>query len=1542
MKKHFFFFLFLISSFLAAAQTYNYIGVEDGLSNRRVYAIQKGPKGYMWFLTHDGIDRYNGKEFKHYKLMDGEDEINSMMNLNWLYSDSQGRLWEIGKQGRVFCYESKHDRFQLVYKLPKSETEGLHTPVSYGFIDDNNIIWLCNQRNIYLYNSLTKATVVIKNEINESITDIEQIDETHYFIGTDVGVHYAELRNNVLALSPCEKLDTLRLQINELFFHKGSRKIFIGTFQRGIYVYDLNLHKAFHIKSGLIDVSINRICTFGEKDILIATDGAGVYKMDVDTYRSEPYIVADFNRYNAMNGNTIYDIYVDNEQRIWMANYPIGITVRNNRYSDYKWIKHSIGNKQSLINDQVNAVMEDEEGDLWYATNNGISLYEHRTQQWHSFLSVYDKEQKNQSHTFMSLCEVSPGIIWVGGYSSGIYQIDKKKRSVSFFTPALFGGATIRPDKYIRSITKDRDGYIWSGGYYNLKRIDLKHKNIESILGLEVITDIKERDEKYMWIGTANGLYLLEKATGKYRYITLPVESSYIYSLYQAPNGLLYIGTNNSGLLIYDPARQNFEHYHKDNCALISNNIYTILSDGKDDILLSTEYGLSGFYLKEKRFHNWTKEQGLHSDHFNANSGTLRKNGNAIFGSTDGAIEFPRDMVLPREYSSRMIFSDLRVFYQTVYPKDEGSPLVLDIDETKSLKLKYSQNIFSLQVSSINYDYPSLILYSWKLEGFYDGWSRPGEENVIRFTNLNPGHYTLRVRAISSEDRRMVLEERSIDIIVEQPIWLSIWALLLYALILVAIASIALRIIVLRKQRKISDDKIRFFVNTAHDIRTPLTLIKAPLEELSDREKLSKEGTDNLSTALRNVNALLRLTTNLINFERADTYSNNFYVSEYELGAYMTDIVNVFRSYASVKHIDLTYESNFRYLNVWLDKDKMDSILKNIISNALKYTPEGGSVHVYAYETEDTWNVEVSDTGIGIPLDEQKKLFKMHFRGSNAINSKVTGSGIGLLLVWKLVHMHKGKLNFTSTEGKGSCIKVSFPKGEKRYRKAIHRPAPTKEQEQNNEPEQITSPEKGTPDTPAFNTPIEGYEHAQQQTQDAGNRQKILIVEDNDELKEYLRRTLAENYHVQVCSNGKSALCIVKEYFPDLIISDIMMPEMRGDELCQKVKNDIDTSHIPVILLTALNTDKNIIDGLQTGADEYVVKPFNIGILRATIANLLANRALLRHRYGNLELNDDTHNTECINCSTDLDWKFIASIKKNVEDNMDNPSFTIDVLCTLLNMSRTSFYNKLKALTDQAPGDYVRLIRLKRAMQLLKEQKYTITEVAEMTGFSDAKYFREVFKKHFNISPSQYAKEEGNIGEGNNKPNYSITHDMTNIYTEAFSIFFKIGAFTIGGGYAMVPLIEDEIVTKRRWIAKEDFIDLLAIAQSAPGILAVNISIFIGYRLRGIRGSIVTALGTILPSFLIILAIALFFHNFKDNVYVERIFKGIRPAVVALIAAPTFSMAKSAKINRYTIWIPIVSALLIWLLGFSPIWIIIAAGIGGYLFGRLRFPKTNS
>lgn len=738
---------------------------------------------------------------------------------------------------------------------------------------------------------------------------------------------------------------------------------------------------------------------------------------------------------------------------------------------------------------------------------------------------------------------------------------------------------------------------------------------------------------------------------------------------------------------------------------------------------MSTENGLSSYYPAEKLFHNWTKDQGLMASHFNAGSGTLRKNGNFIFGSSDGAIEFNKEMKIPRKYSSKMVLSDLTIFYQTVYPGNENSPLSTDIDDTKELELSYSQNIFSLKVSSINYDYPSNILYSWKLEGFYDQWSRPGNENIIRFTNLSPGEYTLHIRAVSNEDKRIVLEERTMKISIAQPIWLSFWAMLVYAIVLAVIAIITLRIIILRKQRKVSDEKIHFFINTAHDIRTPLTLIKAPLEEIREREALTKDGISNMNTALRNVNALLRLTTNLINFERADVYSSELYISEYELNTYLTETFNAFRPYASVKHINFTYESNFRYLNVWIDKEKMDSILKNIISNALKYTPENGSVHIYASETNDSWNVEVNDTGIGIPANEQKKLFKIHFRGSNAINSKVTGSGIGLMLVWKLVHLHKGKINLSSVEHQGSSIKISFPKDSKHFHKA-HLATRTRE--------------LSTEQVPHV-SPAEIYEKAKKQHDQ--NLQRLLIVEDNDELRNYLTHTLSDNYTIQTCSNGKEALTIVKEYMPELIISDIMMPEMRGDELCAAIKNDIETSHIPIILLTALNDEKNILEGLKIGADEYIVKPFNIGILKATIANLLTNRALLKSKYANLEVSEEEEVSP--NCATDLDWKFIATVKKSVEENIDNPAFNVDVLCNLLNMSRTSFYNKLKALTDQAPADYIRLIRLKRAAALLKTGQHSVTEISELTGFNDVKYFREVFKKHFKMSPSKYCKEGG-------------------------------------------------------------------------------------------------------------------------------------------------------------------------------------------------------
>lgn len=1310
-----FLFLFFFV-FVTAAQTYKYIGVEDGLSNRRIINIQKDSEGYMWFLTNEGVDRFNGKDMKHYKLTEeNKEEEGSQLYLGWSYIGKSGNLQIISQQGGVFQYESKHDCFKMLYRLPKTEET-----ISFGYADSNNQIWLCSKKNITLYNTLNAHITQLPNIFGSNITVIAQVDNSHFFIATEIGIRYVKLKDNTLQIIPNTTLDQMPLQANELYYHQQLKRLFVGTFEKGVFVYDIQNHRVIQPETTLSDVNITRIRPINQKELLIATEGMGIYKIDVDSCKTSPCIVANYESYNEMNGNNIKDLYVDDKKRIWLANFPIGVTVIDHRYKNYHWIKHSINNKQSLVNDQVYSVIEDSDGDLWFGTSNGISFYNSKTKQWHSFLSSFDRHLKDRNNIFITLCEVSPGIIWAGGHTSGIYKINKRDLTVEYFSPSLLSSTNIRPDKYIRAMMKDSRGDIWTGGYYNLKSFDLKTNTVRLYPGMKSITAIEERNANQMWIGTSTGLYLMNRISGKYQFIKMPVESKYINTLYQADDGLLYIGTNRSGLLIYDISKNTFEQYSTSNSILVSNGIFTILPEVNGKIMMSTENGITCFFTKDKTLHNWTREQGLMSACFNAGAGVLRKNKNFIFGSIDGAIEFPDNVNFPKCVYSKMIFSDFHISYQPVYPGDKDSPLTKEIDKTEVLKLKYNQNTFSFRVSSINYDFPSNVQYYWKLEGFYDEWVLVNSTSLIRFANLSPGAYTLRVRATSKDEQNVTFEERHIKITIAQPIWLSGGAVLIYLLLITAMIVITLRILAMNKQQKISDEKTRFFINTAHDIRTPLTLIKAPLEELLEEESLSDNGTSRMNTAMRNVDALLRLTTNLINFERADIYSSELHISEYELNTYMKEMYDFFHSYAAIKHITFTYESHFSYSNVWFDKEKMDSILKNLLSNALKYTMENGRINMSISENKDTWKLEISDTGIGIPTNEQKKLFKVHFRGSNAINSKITGSGIGLMLVRKLVHLHNGKIYLESVEQQGTTVKVVFPKGYTHFRNSKF----------------VTSLKSNK--QIVLRGPASLKRTIQTNTE---LLQRILIVEDNDELRFYLTNSLSGIYNVQACSNGKEALIIIKEFWPELILSDIMMPEMRGDELCIAVKNDIETSHIPILLLTALGGEENLLEGLQIGADEYIVKPFSIKVLKARISNILANRALLHSKYNNWDVMPEV-TIPTVDGENPLDWKFISEVRKNIEDNLGSSDFTVDTLCALQNMSRTSFYNKLKAMTGQAPADYIRIIRLKRAAQLLQEGEHSITEVAEMTGFNDSKYFREVFKKHFKVSPSKYGKEK--------------------------------------------------------------------------------------------------------------------------------------------------------------------------------------------------------
>jgi signal transduction histidine kinase/DNA-binding response OmpR family regulator len=983
-----------------------------------------------------------------------------------------------------------------------------------------------------------------------------------------------------------------------------------------------------------------------------------------------------------------------------MACNPYGVTVLTNSLPRYAWLRHSSHMSDCLVNNNVNDILEDSAGNLWFATGDGISVLSDHGRRWRTLLSRHATPGDAEPRPVLALCEVEPGVVWATGYSDEISVVRGGGASVSTLRTFTEAGEE-RADKFIQSAYRDADGYVWLGGFYTLRRIDPLTGGCR-YYAIDQVSCITARDDRRLWIGTARGLYSLDRKSGSLTQLRLSKRRhTYICSLRQTADGKLYIGTSCSGLMVYDPATGRCRNYNSANSTLITDNIHTIVANGDGSkLVMGTDKGLTQYDVRRDIFRNWTYDQGMLTTYFNATSGVYSSDSSFVMGSNDGVVAFRINSWHDRPMRSRMVLSDMRIDHELVRPGDENSPLTDDIDNTTSITLSHDQNTFSIDLSSINYDYPSDVVYTWRLLGLDSRWTRLDDGGVIRYSALHPGRYTLQVRAVSSESRDHVIEQREIAIRVFPPVWLSLPALLIYAVVLVVAVWLLVRLAAIIRQRRASAEKIDFFVRSAHDIRTPLTLIKAPLEELSRTERFTADGSANMEVAMRNVESLLRLTDNLMNFERASAASATLSRSDHSLGLYVSEQAKPFADYAALRGVSLSFVDHTDGAVVSFDREKMDSVLKNLLSNAVKYTPKGGAVTVTATDGSDAWSVEVADTGIGIPASERRKLFRLYYRASNAVNMSVAGSGVGLMLVRRLVEMHGGKVTLRSVDGGGTSVRISVPKDSKTV---------------------VAKVEKSC---------------------NAGRR--LLIAEDNEELRNYLKHSLETSYDVRLCSNGKQALTEISEYKPDIIISDIMMPEMRGDELCAAVKGNIETSHIPVILLTALSSENDVLHGLSLNADDYIAKPFSVGMLRARIDNLLSNRRLLWRKYvagSGVEMSQSD-----VDRLTELDRRFVDDVRRCVLEHVDDRNFNVDTLCGLLNMSRTSFYNKIKALTDSSPADFIRAVRLARAAELLSSGGgYSVTEVAEMSGFNDAKYFREVFRRHYGVSPTKYGGQKKNF-----------------------------------------------------------------------------------------------------------------------------------------------------------------------------------------------------
>ena len=1071
----------------------------------------------------------------------------------------------------------------------------------------------------------------------------------------------------------------------------------------------------------LQDVTMNAVIPYSQsqEEVLIATDGNGVYRLNLRTKQLQSYLSSNQPYANKLNGDIIKDIYQDPEGKIWMAVFPLSITIYSERYPTYHWLRDIPTQSHLPVSNQITYLLEDSDGDLWIATNNGICHFNSRTHQWKSMLSYTREELQDQNNVFISLCEAEPGVILVGGYMSGMYRINKRDLIPHYFSPQSEGHKDIRPDKYIRSIYRDEAGNIWAGGYYNFKQINLKTGKTEHYSTDYPITFITSKNEHELWIGTINGLYKFDKDVKKIRQVNISSDIGSINTIFQKDNHVTYIGTHGSGLWIYNNQTENLENYKQSNSALLSNSIFCILpSNRPDELIISTEKGLVYFDEKKQTFRNWTKEQGLLTDKFNTASGVKTRNNALLFGSDDGLIMIEDSIKLPDLFPSKLVFSDFSIQYQKMKPGMEGSPLKQSIDETESITLSHDQNIFSLAVSSINYDCPSRILYSWKLEGFYDKWTQPSESNLIRYTGLNPGNYNLKIRAILLDDGH-TMEERSLRIIIQPPFTRTIWAYGIYTLLLIGVMVAITRYVWLRKDSLISKEKIRFFIHTAHDIRTPLTLIKGPLAEISRTEPLSEKGMNHLETAIQSTDRLSELATKLIDFQKEELYSSSVHVQYLELNQYLRQFLSQFKMYAEQKKLQWGFDGTDEPLYAWIDPNKIDSILHNLVSNALKYTPEGGSINIGLHHHANEWFLKVSDTGIGIPSADQKKMFKHLFRGENAVNQRITGTGIGMLQTARLVNRHMGKIQVSSKENKGTTFQLRFPIDHKKFLHQANQPAES--------PHSIVS--DVLPKDTATRQPT------------VDNAPRLLVVEDNPDLRSFLRQSLSESYRIEEAENGQEALQLIARQQPDLIVSDIMMPVMRGDEMCQTLKSRMETSHIPVILLTALGDRESILHGLEIKADSYVVKPFDMELLKANIASILANKEFIRQRFAQLNYRTEDLPQEIQEApGLELDQEFLIKATELVKKNLGK-DFNVDDLCMEMGMSRSSLYNKVKALTDRSPSDFVRQIRMKEAASLLRSKKFTVAEVSDMMGYSDPKYFTDIFKKHFGVTPSAYMKQ---------------------------------------------------------------------------------------------------------------------------------------------------------------------------------------------------------
>ena len=1240
--------LFLLAALLAPAQgavQFVSLGVQDGLANRKVYQVAQDGEGYLWFYTQNSIDRYDGFEFRHYELGPESREGNYQATSNTVFTDSDGTVHVVQTNGRIYRYNKDTDGFERAFSIfPTS---------AYALLFKEGQTWIGSARGLV---SLEDGQSYMPEHTVNCLAD----SHGFFYAGTEDGL-YAFKDGRVRRLEGCP-----HVQVTAVIALDDGR-LFAGTFADGILCLDAASGARLPFTASFPNVPVRKIIKDGNR-LLFATDGAGVVVYDLESSRISDLYTSNDTDYG-LCANTVSDILIDSNDILWVTTTTDGICYSDPAHRPPQWIRHVAGVSNSLSSSHVNSVMEDSSGRIWFGTNKGLCRWENG--KWRNF-------NIPGADVILMTVEDGNGTVWVGGYGFPLFSIDFKDR-VKVLDDRRF--------HYTFSLAVS-DGCLWIGDINDpLTGIDLSTGRERTLAETE-IWDLFNADG--LWVASHTGLGHLAPESNTIRWIPLPEGVRGSWCITSDESGRIWAGMEQGGIVCYNPADGSVVNYPLQETVfsiLVDNNGSVWADSGEFLYRLDPERGIP---VVMNRF------LGIETGEFNHTAATRLSDGRMVFGTAGGAIVFdPVGMGDHKIEQVTPVLTSFRLLSGDTADVLKGK-VINSIDR---LVLRWSYRSFAVSYSALATMHQARILFEYGLEG-YDGEPRQSlSAGTAEYDRLPAGRYTFRVKAIDSLTGN-VLGEKSLPVTIRRPLLLSWGALALYLALLSIITALLFRYRKNLKSRRMAQERLDNFIRFAHELKTPVSLIKAPLAALDKDASLPEKSREPVSTALRNADRLMNMINGLLDLRQDDASSRQLHLETCDLEDYLGETLNAFLPMARHKGIDLTYTVADGLDKVPLDREKMDHIIQNLVSNAVKYT-ETGSVTVTAEPAGRSWKLQVRDTGIGIPAEVRSRIFYGGIRAANARNMDETGYGIGLMICRQLVLEHKGSISLSSEEGAGTTFALSFPL---EYRHSDGTVLVTEELESD---VSESSPE--------------------------GARACILIVEDDAEMLRYLRELLASDFDIKTASDGASALKAAEDVQPDLVLSDVIMGGMNGFDLCRSIKSNISVSHIPVILLTAMDDKEHVIMGLEAGADDYIVKPFDPQVLKARLSNMLHERERLRALVlssGRREKQREFTNR--------LDKEFMEKVLSVVEASYPNPEFQVDDLCRSVAMSRTALFNKLKALSGKGPNDFIRIYRLEKARELLESGEYTIAEVADEVGFSDAKYFSSCFKRAFGVSPSKY------------------------------------------------------------------------------------------------------------------------------------------------------------------------------------------------------------